>query len=126
MRAGRTSGALCPTKLARRAHEHARIFRRVLAVLVLGVAVGSGRSRDADDLFRRGDWRQPGDGFKRMIGRMFLRLPPPAWAARPASIASRERRVIEPRGEIDDAAIGRRAVLDDTVDGVGGKAGMTS
>ena len=61
-------------KGARRAHEHARIFRRVLAVLVFGVAVRV-VDADADDLFRRRDRRLPGDRVERMVRLSAARLP---------------------------------------------------
>ena len=107
---------------ARRAHEHARIFRRVLAVLVFGVAVRI-VDADADDLFRRGNRRLPGDGVEREVGRMargFVR----EFRQRTGSDDFAQRRIFlcKPRGEIDDAAIGDEAVFGRAVDGEGREA----
>ncbi len=107
---------------ARRAHEHARIFRRVLAVLVLGIAVGI-VDADADDLFRRGHRRQPDDVTERVIGRAAGGL---FGEARELSCRDHlaQRRIVlgVARGEIDDAAIDDGAVADSTLDGKGGEA----
>src|SRR6202035_1305424 len=52
----------------RRAQEHARKFRGVLAVFIFRVTVGI-VDADADDFFRRGDRRQPGDVVQRVVRR---------------------------------------------------------
>ncbi len=57
---------------ARRAHEHAGKFRRVLAVFVFGIAVRIVHA-DADDLFRRGNGRAQNGVVEGTIGGAFLR-----------------------------------------------------
>ncbi len=106
-----------------RAHEHAGIFRGVLAILVFGVAVRVIHA-DADDLFRRRDRRQPGDRIERMIRLMargfFREL---CQGARRDGFAQGWIILGEAGGEIDDAAVDDRAVSARAVDGLGGEAG---
>jgi hypothetical protein len=105
-----------------RAHEHARVFRRVLAVFILGVTVRIVHA-DADDLFRRRDRRLPNDRIERMIRRtprsIFGKFCKRAGGDRFA-----QRRILLPeaRGKIDDAGIGHRAVSGSAADRVSREA----
>jgi hypothetical protein len=78
---------------------------------------------DADDLFRRGDRRLPGDRIEREVRRMprgFLGK----FCQRAGGDRFAQRRIVlsEARGEIDDAAIGHGAVFGRAVDGIGREA----
>src|ERR1700722_17429265 len=110
-------------KRTRRAEEHARIFWRVRAVFIFGVAIGV-IDTDADDFFRRRNRRPPCNGLERMIRRKSRGVLDKSGQCVSGDDLSQGRKLLAPAcGEVDHAAIGHGAVSGGAIDGEGGNAG---